>query len=61
MSRLLEPFQYGFMTDAMIVGVAVGAVCAVLSCYLVLKGWSLMGDAISHADLPQQRLKNLNG
>ena len=52
MSRLLEPFQYGFMVDAMIVGVAVGAVCAVLSCYLVLKGWSLMGDAISHAVLP---------
>jgi ABC-type Mn2+/Zn2+ transport system permease subunit len=36
----------------MIVGTAVGAVCAVLSCYLVLKGWSLMGDAISHAVLP---------
>jgi manganese/iron transport system permease protein len=52
MNRLLEPFQYGFMVDAMIVGVAVGAVCAVLSCYLVLKGWSLMGDAISHAVLP---------
>ncbi|HEX2860336.1 MAG TPA: metal ABC transporter permease [Lacunisphaera sp.] len=52
MSRLLEPFQYGFMVDAMIVGVAIGAVCAVLSCYLVLKGWSLMGDAISHAVLP---------
>ena len=52
MSRLLEPFQYGFMVDAMITGVAVGAVCAVLSCYLVLKGWSLMGDAISHAVLP---------
>jgi ABC-type Mn2+/Zn2+ transport system permease subunit len=52
MSRLLEPFQYGFMVDAMIVGTAIGAVCAVLSCYLVLKGWSLMGDAISHAVLP---------
>jgi ABC-type Mn2+/Zn2+ transport system permease subunit len=52
MSRLLEPFQYAFMVDAMIVGVAVGTVCAVLSCYLVLKGWSLMGDAISHAVLP---------
>lgn len=52
MSRLLEPFHYPFMVDAMIVGVAVGAVCAVLSCYLVLKGWSLMGDAISHAVLP---------
>src|SRR5688572_20234384 len=52
MQRLIEPFQYPFMVDAMIVGVAVGAVCAVLSCYLVLKGWSLMGDAISHAVLP---------
>ncbi|MDO8541175.1 MAG: metal ABC transporter permease [Opitutaceae bacterium] len=52
MYRLLEPFQFPFMVDAMVVGVAVGAVCAVLSCYLVLKGWSLMGDAISHAVLP---------
>ena len=50
--NLFDPFRYSFMVDAMIVGVAVGAVCAVLSCYLVLKGWSLMGDAISHAVLP---------
>jgi len=52
MNGLLEPFRYGFMVDAMIAGAAIGAVCAVLSCYLVLKGWSLMGDAISHAVLP---------
>ncbi len=52
MNRWLEPFQFPFMVDAMVVGVAVGAVCAVLSCYLVLKGWSLMGDAVSHAVLP---------
>jgi ABC-type Mn2+/Zn2+ transport system permease subunit len=52
MESLLEPFQYPFMIRAMIVGIAVGAVCAVLSCFLVLKGWSLMGDAISHAVLP---------
>jgi len=52
MDTLLEPFRYGFMVDAMIVGSMVGLVCAVLSCYLVLKGWSLMGDAISHAVLP---------
>lgn len=52
MDKLLEPFQYPFMVEAMTVGVAIGAVCAVLSCYLVLKGWSLMGDAISHAVLP---------
>lgn len=52
MNALLEPFRYGFMVDAMIVGAAIALVCAVLSCYLVLKGWSLMGDAISHAVLP---------
>ncbi len=52
MEKLLEPFQFAFMTDAMLVGAVVGAVCAVLSCFLVLKGWSLMGDAISHAVLP---------
>jgi ABC-type Mn2+/Zn2+ transport system permease subunit len=50
--KLLEPFEFGFMTDAMLVGAVVAAVCAVLSSYLVLKGWSLMGDAISHAVLP---------
>lgn len=52
MEKLLEPFQFQFITDAMLVGGVVGAVCAVLSCFLVLKGWSLMGDAISHAVLP---------
>jgi manganese transport system permease protein/manganese/iron transport system permease protein len=50
--NLLEPLQYGFMLEALFVGALVGLVCAVLSCYLVLKGWSLMGDAISHAVLP---------
>ncbi|HSI85280.1 MAG: metal ABC transporter permease [Candidatus Methylacidiphilales bacterium] len=49
---LLSPFQYPFMQDAMLMGALIGAVCAVLSCFLVLKGWSLMGDAISHAVLP---------
>lgn len=52
MEELLQPFQFPFMTDAMLVGAVSGAVCAVLSCYLILKGWSLMGDAISHAVLP---------
>lgn len=46
------PFQYDFMLAALGVGALVGAVCAVFSCFLVLKGWSLMGDAISHAVLP---------
>ena len=49
---LLEPFTYPFMLQAMAVGVIVGAACAVLSCFLVLRGWSLMGDAISHSVLP---------
>lgn len=52
MEKLLEPFQFQFVIEAMIVGGVVAAVCAVLSCFLVLKGWSLMGDAISHAVLP---------
>ncbi|MDC9823870.1 metal ABC transporter permease [Devosia sp. ZB163] len=49
---LLEPLSYDFMQRALLVAVLVGAVSAVLSCFLVLKGWSLMGDAISHAVLP---------
>jgi manganese/iron transport system permease protein len=56
MSRLLDwitvPLSYPFMQRALVVAVLVAAVCAVLSCYLVLKGWSLMGDAVSHAVLP---------
>lgn len=47
-----EPLTFSFMQDALITALAVGTVCAVLSCYLVLKGWALMGDAISHAVLP---------
>jgi len=46
------PLSYGFMQRALVAAVLIGAVCSVLSCYLVLKGWSLMGDAISHAVLP---------
>lgn len=49
---LTEPLAYPFMQQAMIIAPIVGIVCATLSCYLVLKGWSLMGDAISHAVLP---------
>lgn len=46
------PLSHPFMQRALVVSLLVAAVCAVLSCYLVLKGWSLMGDAISHAVLP---------
>jgi ABC-type Mn2+/Zn2+ transport system permease subunit len=52
MNEFLTPFQYAYMQDALMVGVLVGAMCAVLSCFLILKGWSLMGDAVSHAVLP---------
>jgi len=58
---LLEPFRYPFMTEALLAGALVGAVCALFSCYLVLKGWSLMGDAISHAVLPGIVLAHLAG
>ncbi|WFF39003.1 metal ABC transporter permease [Moraxella nasibovis] len=47
-----EPLSHVFMQHALICAVAVGAVCAVLSCFVILKGWSLMGDAISHAVFP---------
>ncbi|MGV1015517.1 MAG: metal ABC transporter permease, partial [Methyloceanibacter sp.] len=52
MDWLITPLSYPFMQRALVVSLMVAAVCAVLSCYLVLKGWSLMGDAISHAVLP---------
>jgi len=51
-SFILEPLQYAFMFKAVMVSVVVGIACAILSCFLVLKGWSLLGDAISHAVLP---------
>ena len=49
---LVEPFHYEFMIKAIVVSGLVGVVCAVLSCYVTLKGWSLMGDAVSHAVVP---------
>lgn len=49
---LLEPLQHTFMVKALGVSTLVGCVCAVLSCFLTLKGWALMGDAVSHAVLP---------
>lgn len=48
----LEPFAYSYMTRAIWVGALVGAVCGFLSCYLILKGWALMGDALAHAVVP---------
>ncbi|NNE50831.1 MAG: metal ABC transporter permease [Sulfitobacter sp.] len=52
MNLLLEPFAYSYMTNAMWVSALVGGVCAFLSAYLMLKGWSLIGDALSHSVVP---------
>jgi manganese/iron transport system permease protein len=49
---LLEPFGYNYMVNAMWVSALVGGVCAFLSAYLMLKGWSLIGDALSHSIVP---------
>ena len=49
---LLDPFNFRFMNNAFLVAVMISIPTSMLSCYLVLKGWSLMGDAISHAVLP---------
>ena len=49
---LLEPFTYNYMAKAIWVSALVGAVCAFLSCYLILKGWALMGDALAHSVVP---------
>ncbi|WP_417693842.1 metal ABC transporter permease [Roseibium sp.] len=52
MQELLFPFQFPFMQNAFLVALLLAPPTAMLSCFLVLKGWSLMGDAISHAVLP---------
>ena len=52
MATLLEPFGYAYMFNAMWVSALVGGICAFLSAYLMLKGWSLIGDALSHSIVP---------
>ncbi len=49
---LLKPFEYSYMINAMWVSALIGCICAFLSCYLMLKGWSLIGDALSHSIVP---------
>ncbi len=49
---LIEPFSYGYMTSAILVSTMVGGLCAFLSAYLMLKGWSLIGDALAHSVVP---------
>jgi manganese/iron transport system permease protein len=49
---MLIPFEYEYMRNAMLVSAAIGAICGLLSCFVALKGWSLLGDALSHAVVP---------
>lgn len=58
---VVNPLEYTFMQRALLVTVTASIVCAVLSCWLVLIGWSLMGDAVSHAVLPGVALSYLLG
>lgn len=52
METLLFPFQFPFMQNAILISIIVSVPTALLSCFLVMKGWALMGDAVSHAVLP---------
>jgi manganese/iron transport system permease protein len=58
---LLEPFGYQYMVRAIWISALVGGVCAFLSCYLILKGWALMGDALAHAVVPGVAIAYLAG
>ncbi|GGC60418.1 metal ABC transporter permease [Hoyosella rhizosphaerae] len=58
---LLDPLQFEFMRRAFLVAIVASVVCALLSCWLILIGWSLMGDAISHAVLPGVALAYIFG
>ena len=51
-SLFIEPLKYEFMRQALFISALVGSVCGLLSCYMTLKGWALMGDAVSHAVMP---------
>ena len=58
---MAAPFEYRFMQRALLTSVLVGGICGLLSCYVVLKRWSLLGDAISHAVLPGVAIAYLLG
>ncbi|MEI6712328.1 MAG: metal ABC transporter permease [Verrucomicrobiota bacterium] len=58
---LLVPFQYDYMVKALWVSALIGGVCGLLSCFVTLKGWSLMGDALSHAIVPGVTIAYLMG
>ncbi|MEM7407415.1 MAG: metal ABC transporter permease [Pseudomonadota bacterium] len=52
LTTLFEPLAHGFMQRALLMSILIATVCSIFSCFLILKGWSLMGDAVSHAILP---------
>ena len=52
LDAVLLPFQFGFMQKAFFMGLIIAVPAALLSCFLVVKGWALLGDAVSHAILP---------
>jgi ABC-type Mn2+/Zn2+ transport system permease subunit len=58
---LFVPFQYDYMVKAILMSGLIGAVCAFLSCFITLKGWSLMGDALSHAVVPGVAVASMLG
>ncbi len=58
---IADPFQYAFMQRALLTAIVVGAICGLLSSYVILKRWSLLGDAISHAVLPGVAIAYLLG
>lgn len=60
-NTITEPLQFEFLVNALIISVLVAVPAALISCYLVLKGWSLMGDAISHAVFPGIVLAYITG
>lgn len=61
MADLMLPFQFPFMKNAFAIALLIGPPTALLSCFLVLKGWSLMGDAVAHAVLPGVVLAYITG
>ena len=61
METLLTPLHYQYMINALAVSGLIGGVCAFLSCFITLKGWSLMGDALSHAVVPGVAVAYLAG
>jgi len=58
---ITEPLTHDFMQRALLISVLIGLVCSIFSCFLILKGWSLMGDAVSHAVLPGLALAFIAG